>query len=209
MAKTGHKKRPFTPSQVISIYQKLCEQKRLRDLVLFTLGFDMMARCNDTLKLKVRHVMDSTGAIHEFVSLHQQKTDEETGNILMPVTQILLKTYIIENQLTSEDYLFTGREEGSHLCDRRYRYLIKEFASLAGLPPEFYSTHSMRRSKSVLMYMITKDPAIVMEALGQKSLTSTKAYLGVEKAHSTEVAQKIAPFDIQPLIDHGLVEAQA
>jgi integrase len=206
-AQVGKKKRPFKPSQVIAIFHKLCEKKRLRDLVLFTLGIDMMSRCSDIITLKVDHVMDSTNRILEFVSLNQQKTDENTGNALMPITQQLLKIYVQKYELKKGDYLFSGRETDSYLCARRHRYLIKEFAKLADLPPEFYSTHSMRGTKSILMYMNTKDPAIVMHALGQKSLTATKAYLGVEKAHATHIAKQIDFLDISLLVEHGIIEA--
>ena len=50
-AQLGNRKRPFTPSQVARIYQKLCEQKRFRDLTLFTVGIDIMCRSSDMLSL--------------------------------------------------------------------------------------------------------------------------------------------------------------
>jgi len=165
----------------------------------------MMTRCSDTLKFRVRDVQESTGKILEVIEFSQQKTKNKGKNILMPTTQVLLETYIESLDLSLNDYLFPGRHKNTHLTGRQYRYLIKEFASMIGLAPEHYSTHSMRRTKAIMIYGLTKDAEIVRQNLGQQSLSSTQEYLGVGESLALGVARNVNCFDLDILIKNGII----
>ena len=202
----GNRKRPFMPSQVMAIYEKLCETQKLRDLVLFTLGIDIMCRCSDILSMKVNRVQDSQQNILKYLSTKQKKTKKPTACVLTESTRSLLKMWIERNKLKPDDYLFAGKIEGSHLKDRRHRDIIKEWAILIGLPPEYYSTHSMRKTKSILMYVLYKDPEAVRQSLGQESLLATQAYLGVDLAHALNMSQQIDLFDMETLFKYDIIQ---
>ena len=54
-----------------------------------------------------------------------------------------------------------------------------------------YSTHSLRKSKSIVIYNRTKNMDAVRRLLGQSSVTATSAYLGVSDNSALELARNI------------------
>ena len=84
-------------------------------------------------------------------------------------------------------------ENGKHLSEVALRQIVKGWAEIAEVDPEFYSGHSMRRSKAVIVYRETRDPEIVRQMLGHSSLAHTIAYLGVDKEDVAAVALR---FDV-------------
>ena len=55
-----------------------------------------------------------------------------------------------------------------------------------------YSTHSMRETKSSVIYEKTKNVDAVRRLLGQSSVTATSAYLGVSDNSALELARSIS-----------------
>ena len=74
----------------------------------------------------------------------------------------------------------TGADRKRHLSTRQYARLVKAWASMIGLDPTKYGTHSLRRTKPTLIYRNTKNLRAVQLLLGQTKLESTVRYLGVE-----------------------------
>jgi integrase len=56
---------------------------------------------------------------------------------------------------------------------------------------EKYSTHSLRKTKSSVIYKKTQSVEICRRLLGQSSVTATSAYLGIEDNDALEVARNI------------------
>ena len=54
-----------------------------------------------------------------------------------------------------------------------------------------YSTHSVRKTKSSVIYDRTKNVDAVRRLLAQSSVTATSAYLGVSDNDATDLARKI------------------
>ena len=54
-----------------------------------------------------------------------------------------------------------------------------------------YSTHSLRKYKSIVIYNRTKNVDAVRRLLGQSSVTVTSAYLGVTDNSALELARNI------------------
>jgi integrase len=54
-----------------------------------------------------------------------------------------------------------------------------------------FSTHSLRKTKSSVIYQKTQSVEIVRRLLGQSSVTATSAYLGIEDSDALEVARNI------------------
>ena len=51
-----------------------------------------------------------------------------------------------------------------------------------------YSTHSMRKTKSSVIYDRTKNVDAVRRLLGQSSVTATSAYLGISDESALDLA---------------------
>ena len=66
-----------------------------------------------------------------------------------------------------------------------------EMLSLVGLDPAKFGTHSLRRTKAVLIYRRTGNLRAVQLLLGHSKIESTVRYLGIEVDDAIEIAGKI------------------
>ena len=67
---------------------------------------------------------------------------------------------------------------------------MKRRASLIGLDPENYGTHSLWRTKATLIYRRTRNLRAVQLLLGHRKLESTVRYVGIEVEDALEMAEQ-------------------
>jgi site-specific recombinase XerD len=77
------------------------------------------------------------------------------------------------------------------LTTRQYARLVQVWVASIGLDPAKFSTHSLRRTKAVLIYGRTGNPRSVQLLLGHSEIESTVRYLGIEVDNTIEIAEKI------------------
>jgi len=88
--------------------------------------------------------------------------------------------------------LFAGRSDGARgLTTRQYARLVHEWVASIGLDPTKFGTHSLRRTKAVLIYRRTGNLRAVQLFLGHSKIESTVRYLGIEVDDAIEIAEKI------------------
>ena len=185
----------FRPADVRSIARQLENRDRLRDMALLMTGIDTMLRASDLLALRVEDVQECAGKIRTHFNVRQQKT--ENGNLvrLSSAAREALSAWIEHARKWPGDFLFT-RTQGdidAPISREQYANLIKQWAELAGLDTDHYSTHSVRRTKPVLIYDQTHNIEAVRHLLGQKSIAATVAYLGIDKKKALKISER---FDI-------------
>ena len=185
--------KPLTPDQVQVIKHLLEAERNLRDLVLLSTGIDTMLRASDLLKLTVGDVMGFDGKMKEEIQLHQKKTGTGIQVALSPYTRDKLKLWITQTRKNLSDFLFTGTRRGKNekISGRQYQRLVKKWVAAVRLNPDDYSTHSIRRTKASLVYEVTRNAEVVRELLGQKSISSTSHYLGIDRKKALDVARGI------------------
>ena len=61
---------------------------------------------------------------------------------------------------------------------------------MVGLDPALYGTHSIRRTKTTLIYRRTKNLRAVQLLLGHTKLESTVRHLGVEVDDALEISEQ-------------------
>jgi integrase len=150
-----------------------------------------MLRSVDILKLTVGEISNHKGEIKSEVILKQKKTGVGHEVIIADETKQYLKDLISLENKYDDDFLFSGgRGVTQPLTTRRYRDLVKLWVSLLGLDPSLYSTHSLRRTRASLIYNKTNNIEAVRILLGQKSVTSTSSYLGLEKKKAIEISKE-------------------
>ena len=92
-------------------------------------------------------------------------------------------------------FLFAGRGDDSArgLTTRQYARLVQEWVASIGLAPAKFCTHSLGRTKAVLIYRRTGNRRAVQPLLGHSKIESTVRYLGIEvdDAIENEIAEKI------------------
>jgi integrase len=69
--------------------------------------------------------------------------------------------------------------------------LLAEWLTMIGLDPRFYGTHSLRRTKAILIYKKTGNLRAVQLLLGHTKIESTVRYLGIEVDDALAVAEQI------------------
>lgn len=191
--KSVGQKSPFSPREVQTIKQILENEGNLRDLALFSVGIDTMLRSIDLLTIKVENVTDHEGKVVEQFTVCQQKTGKGTVVALLPYSRQVLKRWIEASGKLSWYYLFTGVRKNKEraITTNQYRRLVKRWAAHAKLDPRKFSTHSLRRTKAILVYQHTHNVETVRQLLGQSSVAATSAYLSIDKRAALEIAKKL------------------
>ena len=185
--------KPLTRDQVQVLKHLLEAERSHRDLALLSTGIDTMLRASDLLKLTVGDVIGVDGQMKSEISLHQQKTKQETHVALSLYTQGKLRQWITESGKSLHDFLFTGirKSKSERITTRQYQRLVKKWVTSIRLNPDDYSTHSIRRTKASLIYEVTRNAEVVRELLGQKSIASTSHYLGIDRRKALDVARGV------------------
>ncbi len=186
-------KRPLSERQVKSL-RKLVEGNELHELLL-NLSVDLMLRGGDLLRLRVSDVLTESGTVKSEVKIKQQKTNKTTLSIPLSKNSInVIKKYIVGRDM--DDFVF--RSQFSHFTNKplsifQYSRIVKKWmGEHLGLDDvSSFSTHSLRKTKSSVIYQKTQSVEIVRRLLGQSSVTATSAYLGIEDSDALEVARNI------------------
>ena len=186
-------KRHLSEKQVKSL-RKLVEGNELHELLL-NLSVDLMLRGGDLLRLRVSDVLTESGTVKSEVKIKQQKTKKTTLSIPLSKNSInVIKKYIVGREM--DDFVF--RSQFSHFTNKplsifQYSRIVKKWmGEHLGLDDvSSFSTHSLRKTKSSVIYQKTQSVEIVRRLLGQSSVTATSSYLGIEDSDALEVARTI------------------
>ncbi len=84
-------------------------------------------------------------------------------------------------------FLFAGRGDRAGLTTRQYARLVQEWVASIGLDPAKFGTHSLRRTKTVLIYRRTGDLRAAQLLLGHSKIESTVRHLGIEIAEKIDI----------------------
>lgn len=186
-------KRPLSPDQVRLIRTSLEAGEEWRDLAMFSMAIDTMLRAVDLLRLRVDDVVDDHGRVVDELPVRQQKTATAHLVALTERTRAAVEKWLTEARKQPGDFLFTGfgRIANRPLTRRHYSELVKRWAKIARVKDvSRFATHSLRRTKAAYIYEMTRNPEVVRQLLGHKSLSATSAYLDIDKAKAIAVARK-------------------
>ncbi len=193
--KSVGQKKAFTPRQLEMIREFLTNKGKTMQLALLNIGIDTMLRYSDVSKLKVEDVMDWKGNIKDEINLKQKKTSNSHLVMLSSQTKKSVKKWINESKKFEDDYLFSGntrlgKQRRDKLSRTTYTRFIKEWAEYLHLDPRDYASHTLRRTRAAFMYKEGVGIEIIRRLLGQKSIESTRAYLGIEQEEAFEIGRK-------------------
>ena len=183
-------KTEFTETQIAKLEGMLERERNWHDLALLTVGVDSMLRASDLLQLRVMDVAYASGHIRSELRTRQQKTDYEVYPVLNVDARAWLRIWIDKSGKSQDHFLFTRRKEANAYPITRGHYadLVKRWADWLGLPSEDYSTHSLRRSKPVIMFEAGKPIELISQLLGHQSVATTIRYLGINQKKAKAVA---------------------
>ncbi|WP_045836577.1 tyrosine-type recombinase/integrase [Hyphomicrobium sp. 99] len=184
-------KPPLRPGHVWSIRTKLQIEERKRDLALFNLAIDSKLRGCDLVAVRLDDVGPS-GYAMDRATIQEKKTGRPVRFELTDQTRLAIDDYLRLTGRKSGQVLFAGRGDGQHgLTTRQYARLVHDWVASIGLDPAKFGTHSLRRTKAVLIYRRTGNLRAVQLLLGHSKIESTVRYLGIEVDDAIEIAEKI------------------
>jgi len=183
-------KPPLRPSHVWSIRTKLQMQGRQHDLALFNLAIDSKLRGCDVVAVRVDDVAPS-GYAMDRATIRQRKTGRPVRFELTDQTRMAIDEYLRLTGRKAGQFLFAGRDPSRGLTTRQYARLVGYWVASIGLDPSKFGTHSLRRTKAVLIYRRTGNLRAVQLLLGHSKIESTVRYLGIEVDDAIEIAEKI------------------
>lgn len=187
----------LTPDQVQAIRVVLAERAPLRDQALFSLAIDSSLRGQDLVNLRVADVF-AGGEIIDKIRVQPSKTKKRSKTVIVfePTmgSRKLLARLIEVEDLMPTDFLFSRsnhqKERRTAITPRAYLNLVKKWVGYAGLNPEAYGTHSIRRSRPAYLYRKTGNLRACQIMLGHTTIASTQKYLGVEEEEALALARQ-------------------
>lgn len=183
-------KAPLKLKDIYAIRIHLQLKNIIRDLALFNLAIDSKLRACDLVKIRLRDISHGN-AIEKRATILQQKTKQPVQFEISELTRDAVAKWVEMAGLKADDYLFKSRFHSSpHLSTRQYARIVAYWVSQAGLDPEAYGTHSLRRTKVSLIYRRTKNLRAVQLLLGHSKLESTVRYLRIEVDDALEIAEQ-------------------
>ena len=86
------------------------------------------------------------------------------------------------------EYLLAARRPSGHMTMRQYARLPSRWLAGIGLDPHFFGTHSLRRTKTALIYRPTTCEPY---SSGHTKIESTVRYLGIEVDDALAIAELV------------------
>ncbi len=186
-------KQHFTLAETRQISHWLLAQENWHDIALFSLALDSMLRSVDLLKLRVRDVCYADGRVRMTISVKQKKTGRPVRPELTDATREALVHWIAFSGKRSDEFLFTRTKKGRDakpITRKHLSSLVKQWAEWLGHPPDDYASHSLRRTKGVILYEAGEKVADISKAYGHASEASTLAYLGIDQRRVGAMCRK-------------------
>jgi integrase len=125
-------------------------------------------------------------------TIRQKKTGRPVRFELTDQTRVAtIDDYLRLTNRKPGQFLFSDRGDRAGLTTRQYARLVQEWLASIDLDPAKFGTHSLRRTKAVLIYRRTGNLRAVQLLLGHSKIESTVRYLGIEVNDAIEIAEKI------------------
>ena len=202
----------FSIAEAQNIYFKLNERRAWRELCLFALGIDTMLRASDLLQLRVSDIQDGHKKLRARLVLKQQKTRYPVYPVLTYASHFACKMWLQNSGKQKDDFLFTPHRNihAEPISAGWYRRLVKKWVADIGLPPENYSTHSLRRTKPLYLYHVKHvDIQHISQLLGHHDIQATSHYLRLQISAAQAEAMAADIFQEKKDADKNIIPASA
>jgi hypothetical protein len=142
-------KPPLRPSPVWSIRTKLQIEGKKTDLAVFNL--QSTANCAAATWSPSALMTWLRAATRWIAAIRQKKTGRPVRFELTNQTRQAIDEYLASDGTQTRSVPFTGRGDRNGLTTRQYARLVQEWVASIGLDPAKSGTHSLRRTKAVLI----------------------------------------------------------
>jgi site-specific recombinase XerD len=162
-----------------------------RDSLLFILLFSTGCRISEILNINLEQI----DIENELIYLKKTKNKSSKYIVLRDGYGIIIKTFIQQNSLSSNSYLFN--KNGKKLTRDYVQELFSKYLTKGNLPQT--NLHSIRKTFATVMYESGADLSVIQQLLNHKLLKTTRVYieanyirnLGVNIEQNKKVYQRI------------------
>jgi len=180
----------LTPDEVIAVL-KAARGRSIRDWAMVLLAYRHGLRASEVCDLKLTdadvkigslNVRRLKGSLNQVQPLYQHR-----GRPLLDEIRAL-RDWRRERKADGSDYLFTS-QKGGRLDRTQFFRIYRACAEAAGLPLEKRHPHVLKHSLASHLVAGNVNLALLKQALGHRSISSTMVYVGTTDAQAAEAVQ--------------------
>jgi type 1 fimbriae regulatory protein FimE len=180
----------LTPDETLTVL-KAARERSTRDWGMILLGYRHGLRSSEICNLKIGdadlkagslNIRRLKGSLSQVQPLYQHR-----GQPLLDELNAL-RSWLRERKQDGSDYLFTSQKGGRIHRSQVFR-IFRACAVAAGLPPEKRHPHVLKHSLASHLVAGNVNLALIRQALGHRSITSTMQYVGTSDGQAAEAAQ--------------------
>jgi len=180
----------ITPEEVLAVL-KAARRHSIRDWAMVLLSYRHGLRASEVCGLKLSDIDLKAGSI----SIRRLKGSLQTVQPLYPhrgqplLDEVkALRSWFREREEDGSDYLFTS-QKGGRLDRTQFFRVFRAVAESAGLTKEKRHPHVLKHSLASHLVAGNVNLALIRQALGHRSITSTMQYVGTSDGQAAEAAQ--------------------
>jgi len=184
-------KMAFLSTDEVLAVLKAARERAIRDWAMILLAYRHGLRASEVCGLKMADIDLKAGSI----SIRRLKGSLQTVQPLyahrgQPLLDEMnaLRAWLHDRRSDGSDYLFTS-QKGGKLDRTQFFRIFQTIAETAALPIEKRHPHALKHSLASHLVAGNVNLALVKQALGHKSISSTMEYVGVSDGQAAEAAQ--------------------
>lgn len=180
----------LTPEEVLRVL-KAARARSVRDWAMILLAYRHGLRASEVCNLKlgdldvkaqtvtIRRLKGSLTTMQPLFAHRGQPLLDELGAV---------RIWLRQRRNDGSSFLFTS-QKGGRLDRTQFFRIFRAVAEAAGLPLEKRHPHVLKHSLASHLVAGNVNLAVVRQALGHRSITSTMQYVGTTDAQAAEAAQ--------------------
>jgi site-specific recombinase XerD len=181
----------LTPQEMLDLL-KAARKRSPRDWAMILMAYRHGLRASEVCGIKLADVDLKAGSI----SIRRLKGSlftvqpiyQHRGQPLLDETAAL-RAWLRKRQTDGSDYLFAS-QKGGKLSRIQFFRVFKKIAEISGLSVEKRHPHVLKHSLASHLVAGNANLALIRQALGHRSISSTMAYIGTSDSQAAEALQK-------------------
>jgi len=181
----------LTPQETLALL-KAAKNRSTRDWAMILLAYRHGLRASEVCGLKLADmdlkagsisIRRLKGSLHTIQPLYQHR-----GQLLLD-EMAALRAWLRKRPADGSDYLFTS-QKGGRLGRTQFFRNFQTVAESAGLPVEKRHPHVLKHSLASHLVAGNCNLALIRQALGHRSISSTMQYIGTSDEQAAEALQR-------------------
>lgn len=181
----------LAPQEMLDLL-KTARKRSMRDWAMILLAYRHGLRASEVCGIKLTDLDLKSGSIsirRLKGSLHTiQPIYQHRGQPLLDETSAI-RAWLRKRPTDGSDYLFNS-QKGGKLSRIQFFRVFQAVAASAGLPSDKQHPHVLKHSLASHLVAGNANLALIRQALGHRSISSTMVYIGTTDTQASEALQK-------------------